>query len=293
MKKDEIFFSESGLTSTSANHIANLAKEQVRLLEESLNQAEFVNIECGLIGSSSRSEIQEGVDKDFLDSLDNCLIKIAGAKSLIAWLREAIKARKRLLDEVDAQTSYSYCEMNNIEYPEKPVLETAITEDDYVSELSVKERNRYYHLETICAVIGKYIHPDGRLADKRQELNKAISHKHRVDGTGRDAIIYTYIPSVSIDDVDSTFFQLQSKHREYQKELNSIKYKIEKAVSDDETNKRAEYRKALEKYNAEMAEIQAKLAEWKAVESQRISALKIVIPISLLPVYESIEALGK
>lgn len=38
MKKDMIFFSTEGkgLTSTSANHIANLAKEMVREIETSL-----------------------------------------------------------------------------------------------------------------------------------------------------------------------------------------------------------------------------------------------------------------
>ena len=38
MKKDTIFFSEDGkgLTSTSANHVANLAKEMISDLETSL-----------------------------------------------------------------------------------------------------------------------------------------------------------------------------------------------------------------------------------------------------------------
>lgn len=294
MKKDEIFFSsESGLTSTSANHIANMAKEQVRLLEEELNEATFVDIECSLIGSSEKSELQEGKDENFLNNVEYNLDIIAESKALIAWLREAIKAKKRLLDEVEETSSYTYCEANGIEYPKEPHLEVTLTEDEYMSTLSIKERNRYYHLETLCAVIGKYIHPEGKLYGMRKELARAQSHKHKVEGTGRDAIIYTYEASVNPEEVEELFFTLQDKHREYQKELNSIKYKMEKAIADDEASKRAEYRKALEKYNAEMAEIQAKLAEWKAVEMQRISALKIVIPNSLSTVYAAVDALGK
>ena len=37
MEKDLVFFGEQGLTSTSANHIANLAKEYVAGLEESID----------------------------------------------------------------------------------------------------------------------------------------------------------------------------------------------------------------------------------------------------------------
>lgn len=289
MEKDKIFFGESGLTSTSANHIANMAKEHVRLLEEELNSVEFVNIEVGLIGSSEVSSIQEGVDNNFLFSIEENLNKIAKAKSLIAWLREAIKARERLLREVD---NTDYTQVCN-EIPEKPLIEIPMTEDKYLSTLNVKERNRYYFLETMCSTIGKYIHPDGRFAEKRKELNTALKHRHKVSGSGRDSIIYSYSSSISVMDVEEKFFALQAKHREYQAELNSIKYKMEKAITDDTIQKRAVYEEALRKYNAEMSEITAKLVKWKGEESQRISSLKIVIPNDLQDIYQEISALGK
>lgn len=76
----------------------------------------------------------------------------------------------------------------------------------------------------MAAVIGKYIHPDDVLSDERKKLKNRIQHPHQVDGKGRDALIYTYEPSVSAEDVDNTFYELQKKHREVQAQLNSMKH---------------------------------------------------------------------
>lgn len=300
MEKDLIFFTEKDnnkekvkLTSTSANHISNLAKEYVRTLKQELNNINFVNVKVALVGTAENSEIQEGVNSTFLDTLSNNLSLIADVQSLIAWLREAIKARDALLKEINGTSSYDYAAANNIPYPESPVIGHILTEDEYLSTLTVKERNRYYHLETLCAVIGQYIHPDGTFADKREELNDALRHKHKVSGSGRDALIYTYTPTVDPQKVEDTFFRLQALHREYQAELNSIKFKIEKAITDDEAKKRALYEEALSRYNAEIAELNASLATWKTNETQRVSSLKIIIPEELKDIYSTVTALGK
>ena len=51
---DKIFFGESGLTCTSANHIANLAKERIADLESWLASISFTNTTISLIGSSEK-----------------------------------------------------------------------------------------------------------------------------------------------------------------------------------------------------------------------------------------------
>lgn len=73
MQKDLVFFKKEGeegvaLTSTSANHIANLAKEYI-----------------------------QGESSEVLDSLQSLLEGVAQTKSLIAWLREGIKAKENLM----------------------------------------------------------------------------------------------------------------------------------------------------------------------------------------------------
>ena len=51
MEQDLTFFAENGLTSTSANHIANLAKEYVKAQEQELESVEFYNTYLTIIGS--------------------------------------------------------------------------------------------------------------------------------------------------------------------------------------------------------------------------------------------------
>lgn len=58
MQKDLVFFKKEGeegvaLTSTSANHIANMAKEYIQGMETQLNNVSFLNVE----------ELKEKADK--------------------------------------------------------------------------------------------------------------------------------------------------------------------------------------------------------------------------------------
>ena len=59
--ENKVFFGESGLTSTSANHVANLAKEFISTNENYLNNISFVNCEIGLIGTDKDQTYSLGV----------------------------------------------------------------------------------------------------------------------------------------------------------------------------------------------------------------------------------------
>lgn len=84
MEKQVAFFKEQGLTSTSANHIANLAKEAYKELENELASTIFYTTTVSLISSEESKQLRKGVDSDFLDSVAEKLKKIARLKSLIA-----------------------------------------------------------------------------------------------------------------------------------------------------------------------------------------------------------------
>ena len=93
--KDMVFFANENtegvkLSSTSANHIANLAKEYIQGVETQLNNISFFNVEVALVGSTGGANtIQTGESSEVLDSLQSLLEGVAQAKSLIAWLRES------------------------------------------------------------------------------------------------------------------------------------------------------------------------------------------------------------
>lgn len=299
MQKDLVFFKKEGeegvaLTSTSANHIANLAKEYIQSVETRLNNICFFNAEIALIGSvGGASTIQTGETSEVLNNLQSLLEGVAQAKSLIAWLREGIKAKESLMKGLQTTSLEDWREENGLTSPETPNRGHVLTEIEYYASLPIKERNRYYQLETEAAVLGKYIHPDGHLSDARKELKDKLQHPHKVDGRGRDALIYTYTPTVNVAEVDNVFFELQKKHREIQAQLNAMKYSCEQAINDSTNKVNTEYMIALQKYQAELKDTLGAFKTWKDEKSQEYSKLKIVIPHSLMGIYNTINSLGK
>ena len=298
MQKDLVFFKKEGeegvaLTSTSANHIANLAKEYIQGVETQLNNICFFNAEVALVGSTCTSIIQTGGTSEVLNDLQSLLEGVAQAKSLIAWLREGIKAKENLMKDLQTISLEGWCKENGIAKPEAPNYGHVLTETEYYASLPIKERNRYYQLETEAAVLGKYIHPDGHLSDARKELKDKLQHPHKVDGKGRDALIYTYTPTVDVAEIDNVFFELQKKHREIQAQLNAMKYNCGQAINESTNKVNTEYMAASQKYQAELKDVLGAFKTWKDEKSQEYSKLKIVIPNSLLGIYNTINSLGK
>lgn len=298
MQKDLVFFKKEGeegvaLTSTSANHIANLAKEYIQGVETQLNNVCFFNAELSLVGSTGTSIIQTGGTSEVLNNLQSLLEGVAQAKSLIAWLREGIKAKENLMKDLQNIGLEGWCNENGLVYPEAPSRGHVLTEVEYYASLPIKERNRYYQLETEAAVFGKYIHPNGHLSDARKELKDKLQHPYEVDGKGRDALIYSYTPTVNVAEVDNVFFELQKKHREVQAQLNAMKYSCEQAINESTSKVNSEYMVASQKYQARLKEILGAFKTWNDEKSQEYSKLKIVIPNSLLGIYNTINSLGK
>lgn len=297
--KDMVFFASENaegvkLSSTSANHIANLAKEYIQGVETQLDNISFFNVEVALVGSvGGANTIQTGKSSEVLDSLQSLLEGVAQAKSLIAWLREGIKAKESLMKGLQTISLEDWCKENGMVKPETPNYGHVLTEVEYYASLPIKERNRYYQLETEAAVLGKYIHPDGHLSNARKELKDKIYHPHKVDGKGRDALIYTYTPTTSIAIVDNVFYELQKKHREIQAQLNAMKYNCEQAINESTNKVNTEYMAASQKYQAELKDVLGAFKTWKDEKSQEYSRLKIVIPHSLMGIYNTINSLGK
>ena len=293
MEKDKIFFDEVGITTTSANHTANLAKEAYQSLEAGLNSAVFYTTEIGILGSSSTNTLKEGVEEDFLEELEDNLMTIASYKSLIAWLREAIKAKERLISEAQKLTDVEIANALGITLPTMPVRYPRLSEEDIVATWSVKQRNRYYYVDTVCSTIGKYIHPNMEFSNARENLIKILSERHKAQGNGRDTIIYSFTPTVALSDVEDTFFHLQDTYRGYQAELNSMKHQIEVAIQDDEREKSLKEEEETKQYKVECNAIFPQLSSYKNARIREAQSLLIRIPDSLKGVYNSISKMGK
>lgn len=291
--KENVFFAENGLTSTSANHVANLAKEYVQDEEMEMNNVRFVNCCVSVIGSSEKTQVVKGTDDGWFKFFTEMVSGVYEAKSLIAWLREAIKAKEQMLKDIENTDIEEWASDNGITLPSRPVKRSVPTRETLIAGLSVKERNRIFRLETEAAVIGKCIHPSGKFSDARKELHNRLSNPIEIKGEGRDALVYSYEPSCDFNAVDNTFFELQKWHRESQAELNSILHKIDEQIRNDEITANSDYVEARKAYEREYDTYRVQFQLWKEQESKRISALKIVIPNELTKIYERVNKLGK
>lgn len=285
MKKDEIFFGDNGLTSTSANFIANLSKEMYAGIEVELDHLHFYSTTVGLISGGQDRIIRNGVSS--LDDIEQKLKDIAQLKSLIAWLREAISARDRLIEEV------KYCEFGIERIVPVPEMETSLTENDVIGAMSIKERNRYYQLETFCSTIGKFIHPDGVFNKERSKLHDVAVAPYSTSGEGTNMVVYAYAPTISPEEVDNKFAYLQQLYRENQAQLNSIKHQIETIVLKDAAEKNERYKVAYDEYHRKELARSIEIQNKRTAEIQRISNLKIVIPDSLKQIFEKVQSYGK
>lgn len=295
MKKDMIFFSTEGkgLTSTSANHIANLAKEMVREIETSIAGLTLYSTSVALIGTDTVNTLNEGDTPESLAEVKSQLHTIAKANSLIAWLREAIKAKERMLKEVEDLSLTKYAEQQDIKLPEAPKRKDVLTEDEYYASLTLEERNRYYSLEALASVLGKAVHPNGAIADARDRLNEHLKKPQNVEGKGRDALIYTYTPTVEPAEIDELYFAVQKEFREIQASLNAIKFECQKAVKESEIEAQTAYADEYVAYDAEKTRIQNEMSTYKKMRTREIGNYKIIIPASLADIYEKVAHLGK
>lgn len=294
MKQDYIFLGEEGLTSTSANHIANVAKEFYQTVESELDGVKLINKAVSTLTDSNVKVLSRGNDSAFIESMESKLQQVVEAKALIAWLREAIKAKERLLQEVKDLRIDEFCKLQNIDFEHVSIARpTYMSEDEYLATLSIKDRNRLLELQTQCAVIGKYIHIDGKFNKARKDLKSKLQEPNHMIGSDKDAIIYTYTPSVTSKEADDVFFKLQAKHRAYQAELNGMLHTMQEVLDKDKFEKNAEYSRKINESNAKLNSIQAQMKEFQDLEVARISQLKIVIPNDLKEIFNALNKIGK
>lgn len=294
------FFGPSGLTSTSANYYANLAKEANRNNQNYLANVHFYSTAIRIIGDTGSGTIQEGVTPGELQIIEQTIANIGSLNSLIAFFREAIKEKERLAKEVanweDKEAHDAFNVRHKALQDSKPVHPTYIDEQDVILTWTIGEQEKYLSLEAEAAALGKYIHEDGCISQARIDLMKRVANPKSVKENGRDTIIYEYMPTVNANEVDKMFFRLQARHRAVQAELNGMKKRIQDTIEAHKVKVDEEYRLAFQKWNSDMNAMSRELIELNNAESakrqelsQEVQDLKIVVPNRLKPVLESLQ----
>ena len=301
--KNAVFFGENGRTSTSANYLANKAKEAYEEIEQRSRRLSFYNEYRQMFNGGERLLVKNGIDLEKVKVLVADFEKMGRYKALIAWLREAIKARKEQENIINSYSFEKWLKYNGIDLhfdAIEPELQPSITVEDAVGELTIKERYLYYSLEANVSNLGLFIHPKGSFSHARKDLAEKINNPIDTVQMGDAVFVVSYAPIVDMKDVDDLFMTLQETHRDMQAQLNGIKHKIEMRVESDRSTKLAKYNSEIEKYNAEyhafekrIIELKSKFDEWKLKELDELRSLKIVIPDKLSDVVGEIESMGR
>lgn len=303
MKHLEIYFDKNGISSSQANHVANLIKEKNKVVDSELNNTAAYKEVLRREGENFTLKNPQPVD------LFNLSRREGELYALSSWLREAIKARETLLTFYRECPHTFFGEVPVWNPPPSPVkkqipVPAKATEADIFETFSLKELAEYWALESKAAHIGKRIHKGGTVSNIREEI---LANKDSVTTfTVMDGKHYpvSFEKVYSIDDVSDAFDKLQKLHRGYEQKLNFYKAKIQNGMTELNAKRLSEYRKDQEaenaRYNKEwtdcndaLREQQEKVAlktaeneQSRALKLREVSSWKIVIPYDLSEIYQ-------
>lgn len=286
--KYKVFFAEKGITSTSANHVSNKGKELLKSEQAVLDNINFVNTTASLLSGGESRTITKGMNADSFESMHKAIAKIANLNTMSAWIHEAIKAKTEILEYVQSLSIDKWAKDQNIELPNAPVKEFPIVESDVIGTWDVAKRNKYYVYESYCSLVGKFIHPKGAFYEAKAQMNNAVQNPNKVEGSGRDAIIYSYEPSMPISDVNVEYNWLSTELRHKEAEFNKMKQEIVDAITEDKLAKSQKFNDAYVKYIDTMESIRNKFDMWKTKAVKEISALKIYLSQGPKQTYDEI-----
>lgn len=270
------FFGKEGITSTSANHLANIAKEYLTSQHAIIDNISFIN-ESVSINGQTPVQTRKGVKNinDILPAIE----RIGNYHAFIAYLREAIKAKDEALKNIDTFQMYWNKHYSEYIIPDKPTYSTF---NEILQTKTIKEQAEYYRLEALCAAIGKTIHPGGSYHEARQFAYLCMTHPAEV---GVNSVTIRDL-SLDIKSVDDTYFELQKQHRQFSARLNAIKHAITTEIDRITQEKDFEYQTNRAQYDSIREKAYAEYKLWYNDEKKRISSLKIIIPHDLEETYK-------
>lgn len=277
--------SKDGLTITSANHLANIAKEMYEALQSKLEALKLYSRDYMLAINGNTFRVENESEKSDLAAMSASLREIGELKSLIAYLREGIKAMMSLGSDSSFEEYLEKLIEEGRNDLVKPVAQKSVTFEDEFAKLTTEQKARYYSLEAKCATIGAFIHPEGAFAKARKEFFERKKNPTKVNGKGQEAEINTYSSCFSAEEVDGEFFSLQKEYRTLQAELNKFKAEVDERVA--EANKSISSDSLL---NMKLW-VDARKVERNSYD-EVVKTLKVIIPQNLRGIYEKVNAVA-
>jgi hypothetical protein len=306
-----VFLDETGLTMAEANHKANMLLEKSRVVASKLDRLRAYTQTVDL-GQGPGKTIN-GTKEDFEKLALETGLLFQGS----AWLREAIKAKRALLSNIENSQNNDYLSNNatleKIELPvpiQKWAILNHVSMESILDTFTVAERTEYLALEAKAAALGKLIHEDGSIAKLRKDalsFEESVLIELKYLGT-----MSTFIAKNDLlydaNEVDAAFMRLQEQHRSFEAKLNWYKARIQNETSKAQQEAIAkhseeqavfdiEYNKEVKAYNDEFNRVKAAnqlVINALGAEKLRFfswaSGLKIVVPNNLKELFDSINS---
>lgn len=289
---------EKGMTSTSANKLANLAKERNREDQLYVENVKFYSdIMSLLVNPNEKVTLSEGLpgSEEEFKKIREALQRTARFNAFISWVREAISAKENLIEEVGMTSLKKWCKDQGIEYPEPPENEVVdeMKKQSAAGKAYIDEMAAYFISQAKASVLGLAIHPNGPLDKARRDLIDAWLKPSSKEGTGADTVIMTKVPTASNESVTNFYMELQGDWRQSESRLNESKNKWNTADVELRIQLLNEYNAKMRDNEKETSRIKAEWEKWKLEETKRLGKLKIRIPAALQPVMDELQALGK
>lgn len=285
----KVFFAldGKGITSTSANHACNKAKELLKTKQSMVSNINFVNEDAQLIGTDIKNPISYGAKQNDLLVYRDYVKDIANANAMIAWLKEAIKAKNEVINYYKYLSFEDYKKI--VGTPEIVCPNIIVyVEDDAVADWDADKRNKYFALEAFCSLVGKFIHPKGSFYEAKKNFDNALTHPNKVEGTGRDAIVYSYSPSIDSDTVKHEYSWYADELRHKEAEFNKMKQEIDDYVNQHNINAQKEYNIAYKEYVNKMSELNKEYELYKKEGQLAAAKLKIYLPTGIKSTYDKV-----
>lgn len=280
------------LSSTSANHLANLAKEFYKIREDKLNAISFLTVSKGFLDSDTQKVTSKESLKGILEEIPQLVKDIQQCKALIAWLREAIKNKQDLITR-----SYSKDDFYK-EFPQYKVEDTYayrkdINEIDWLNTLSTAKLSQYYKAQAKAAVLGETILNKGNLNKAKEQYFKRLSNPIDVQENGRDSIVTSYSSEFSSKEIEGIFYSLQKEFREAQATFNSFLAEKDAWTLNEDKKQEELYSNKYSEYLEKRKEADSAYYKARQEYDDKINNLKICIPDNLYEIYQKVNNLGK
>ena len=293
------YLNEKGLSMSQAQSVSNICNQKAEEIENVINNINNYST----IVSIGEKEFEQIPGRKMPENIVELILQLGAYRELQAYLMEATKYKDSLIKKLEYDKSkfeYTFRESNP--YPKRKDVEDVelkytLSQEDVWNTLSEKEITEYLSVEAKASTIGKFIHKKGKLTELRKELPSINKLGWTSDPSGKESYPTVTIIHHTPDELFKIHEELSNYHRLYESRVNYYKAKVknllhqENTIINNENQKLSnEYRARVSKVNAEydknvedwynkLREETLKFVEKTDNEINKISKLRIIVPL--------------